>query len=142
MFFNLINFSKLCSLLAKFVNTQETFQCGLDVVVRVTWRRDIGQCKINVETTFCMSKLKFTMLSNVISTLSISKLILTKLDNTETMLLFLTSSFITLINVETACEYDHFQKVEKSKKIFLSFEKMMTHLLNNTCFWLWPINVK
>ena len=32
--FNLINFTKLCSLLATFVNTQETFQRGLNVVVR------------------------------------------------------------------------------------------------------------
>ena len=31
----------------------------------------------------------------------------------------------------------------KSKKIFLSFQKKkMTHLINNTCFWLWSINKK
>ena len=33
--FNLKNFTKLCSLLATFVNTQETFQCNLNVVVRL-----------------------------------------------------------------------------------------------------------
>ena len=33
--FNLKNFTKLCSFLATFVNTQETFQCNLDVVVRL-----------------------------------------------------------------------------------------------------------
>ena len=45
--FNLINFTKLCSLLGTFANTQETFQCGLNVVPNVIWRRDFGQCQIN-----------------------------------------------------------------------------------------------
>ena len=36
-------------------------------------------------------------------------------------------------------EFDHF---EKSKKIFLSFKKELTHLINNTCFWLWSIKKK
>ena len=43
--FNLINFTKLYSLLATFVNTQETFQCGLNVVVRVIFRREVEQVK-------------------------------------------------------------------------------------------------
>ena len=86
--FNLINSTKLCSLLVTFVDTQETFQRVLNVAVRVIWRCDVAQCQINVETTLCMSKLKSTTLNNVKSTLSISTLILTTLDNIETILIF------------------------------------------------------
>ena len=42
----------------------------------------------------------------------------TTLDNVESTLLFSTSCFTTLINVEKRCEYDHLQKVEKTKNIF------------------------
>ena len=94
--FNLINFTKLCSLLATFFNTQETFQRCLNIAM-VILRRDVGHCQINVETTLCMSALKFITSNNVKSTLSISMLIW----NVETMLLFLTLSFTTLINVKT-----------------------------------------
>ena len=80
--FNLINFTKLCSLLATFFNTQETFQRYLNVVVRVIWRRDVIQGQINVETTLSMSTLRFTMLNSIKSRLSISTLILTTLGNT------------------------------------------------------------
>ena len=48
--FNLVNFTKSCSLLATFTNTQETFQRDLNVVVRIIWRHDVRQCQINVET--------------------------------------------------------------------------------------------
>ena len=58
--FTLINFTALCSLLATFFNIQETYQRCLNVVARVIWRRGVGQCHINVETTLCMSTLKFT----------------------------------------------------------------------------------
>ena len=80
--FNLINFTKLCSLSATFFNTQETFQRYLNVVVRVIWRRDVVQGQINVETTLSMSTLRFTMLNSIKSRLSISTLILTTLGNT------------------------------------------------------------
>ena len=101
--FNLINFSKLCSHLETvIISSQQTFQCCLNVVVRVIWRRDVRQCQINVETTLYIPTLKYTTLNNVESTLSISTLILTTLDNVETMLLFSTSSFTTLINLETS----------------------------------------
>ena len=99
--FNLINFTKLCSLLAIFVNAREIFQCCLNVAVRVIWRRDIWQFQIIVETTFRISMLKFTTFNNVKSTLFISTLILTTLDNVEAMLLFSTSSFTTFFNVKT-----------------------------------------
>ena len=46
--FNLINFTKLYSLLATFVNTLEKFQRGINTIVRVIWRHDTGQCQINV----------------------------------------------------------------------------------------------
>ena len=117
--FNLINFTKLCSLLATFVNTQETFQRCFNVVVRMRWRRNDGQCQINVETTLCMSTLKFTTLNNVKSTLPISMLILTTSGNVKTMLLFSTSSFITLINVETTlCIWPFSKGWKQQKNIF------------------------
>ena len=123
--FNLINFTRLCSLLVSFINTQETFQCGLNVVVRLIWRRNVRQSQVNVETLLCMSTLKFTTLNNVNLALPISVLILTTLDNFEKLLVFSTSSFTTLIKttLKQRCQYDHFQKVEKSKKIFLNFKK-------------------
>ena len=106
--FSLINFTKLCSLLATFVDTQEDFQRGLNVVARVIWRHDVGKCQINLETTLCMC---------------ISTLILTTLDNVKTMLLFSKSSFIMLINVETTLWVWPFSKSWKEQKIFLSFKK-------------------
>ena len=32
--------------------------------------------------------------------------------------------------------------LKRAKKIFLSFEKELTHLINNTCSWLWSIKKK
>ena len=81
--FNLINITKSLSLLATFINIQETFPCCLNVAVRVIWRREVGQYQINVETMLCLSTLKFKMMKNVKSTMSISTLILTILDNEE-----------------------------------------------------------
>ena len=134
--FNLINFTKLCRLLATFFNTQKTFQRCLNVVVRVIWLRDVGQYRINVETTLCIHTLKFTTLNNVTLTLSISTLILTTLDNAETMLLFWTSSFTTLINVETTFCIWPFSKSWKEQKNIFELQKKVTYLINNTCFWL------
>ena len=82
--------------LATFVNTQETFQRGLNVVVRVIWRRDVGEYQINAETTLCMSTLIFTTFNKVKSTFSISTLISTTLNNVERMLLFSKSSVTKL----------------------------------------------
>ena len=119
--FNLINFTKLCSLLTTFVSTQETFQRGLTVTVM--WYRDVRQRQINFETALCISTLKFTTLKNVQSTLSISTLILTTLDNVEAMLLFSTSSFITLINVETTLWIWPFSKSWKEQKNIFELQK-------------------
>ena len=121
--FNLENVTKLCSLLATFANTQETFQHGLNVFVRVVWYRDVGQCKIKVETTLCMPVLKFATLNNVKSTLSISTLKLKTLDNAETILLFSTYSFITLINVETTLWIWLFSKSWKEQKNNFELQK-------------------
>ena len=113
--FNLINFTKLFSLLVIFVNIQETFQHGLNILVSVIWRRDIRQYQIKVEISLGMSgsALKFSTLNNVKSKLLISTLILTTLDNVETMLFFATSSFITLINVEATLWIWLFSKSSK-----------------------------
>ena len=40
--------------------TQQTFQRRFNVVFGLEWRRDVAQRQINVETTLCMSTLKFT----------------------------------------------------------------------------------
>ena len=121
--FYLINFLKLCCLLATFFNTQLTFQRCLNVVVRVIWRRDVEQSQINVETTLCMSTWKFKTLNNVESTLSISTLILTTLDNVETMLLFSKSSFTTLVNVKTTLWIWPFSKCWKEQKNIFELQK-------------------
>ena len=110
------HFTKLCSLLPTFVNTQETFQRCLNVVVRLIWRRDVGQFQINVETTLCMSTLKFKTLSNVKSTLSISTLILTMSKQCCYFQRRVSQRWST--SKQRDCEYDHIQKVEKIKKIF------------------------
>ena len=50
---NLIAFTKLCSLLATFFNTQQTFQRCLNIVARVIWRRyNVEQRRINVVVSF------------------------------------------------------------------------------------------
>ena len=121
--FNLINFTKLRSFLAIFASAQETFQRGLSVVVRVIWLHDVGQCQSNVETTLRMSALRFTTLSNVKSTLSVSTLILTTSDNVKIMPLFWTSSFITLINVETTLWIWPFSKSWKEQKNIFKLQK-------------------
>ena len=107
---------------------------GFNIFVKVIWRRDVGQYQINVETTLCMPTLKFIMLNNVKSMLSISKLTLTTLDNVETML----SSFITFINLEQRCEYDHFQKVEKSQKYFQEQRYTNKFVLDHFQAWTHP----
>ena len=40
--------------------SQQTFQRRFNVVFKLIWRRDVAQCQINVETSVCMSTLKFT----------------------------------------------------------------------------------
>ena len=64
-------------------------------------RCDMGQCKINVETTLCISTLELITSNNVESMLCISTLIWATLDNVETTLLFSTLIWTMLINVET-----------------------------------------
>ena len=140
--FNLINFIKLCRLLATLFNTQKTFQRCLNVVVRVIWLRAVGQYRINVKRTLCMYSLKFTTLNNVELTLSISTLILKTLGNAKTMLLFWTSSFTMVINVETALCVWPFSESWKEQKAFLSFKKKVTHSIKNICFRLWSIKKK
>ena len=111
--FNLMNFTKLFSLLATFANAQETYQRGLNVVARVIWRRHVGQCETNFEAKLLMSTMEFATLNNVKSTFTTSTFSI--LDKVETMLLFSTSSFITS---KQRCEYDNFQKMKIAKKIF------------------------
>ena len=122
--FKLMNFTKLCSLLGAFVNTQETFQRCSNVAVRVIWRRDVRQCHINVEATLCMSKLKFITLNNVKSTLSISTLILTTLDNVETMPAIFNIEFHNIDQRRNkVVNMTIFKKLNRAKKYFRASKK-------------------
>ena len=85
----------------KWMLNQGTFQRCFNVVFWLMQRGDVGQSQINVETTLCISTLKFTTSNNVQSTLCISTLTWTTLDNVEATLSFSTSSFTKLVNVET-----------------------------------------
>ena len=93
-----------------FLETQQTFQRRFNVVFRLTWRPDVAQRQINVETTLCTSTLKFTTFNNVETTLYVSTLNWTTLDNFETMLSFSTWIFTALGNVETALQIWPFGK--------------------------------
>ena len=86
--------STLCNikLVVNLRTGQQTFQRCFIVVFRLIRRRDVEQCRVNVETTLCISILEFTTPNNVESTLCISTLIWTKSDNVETTLPFSTSS--------------------------------------------------
>ena len=70
----------------KNLNTQQTFQRSFNVVFWLTRRRNVGQRQINIETTLCISTLKFTTSNNVESTLRILTLTWTTLDNVKTTL--------------------------------------------------------
>ena len=106
---------------------QQTFQRPFNVAFRLIWRRDVAQRQINVETTFCTSRLKFTTFKNVETTLYSPTLNWTKLDNVETTLSFSASIFTTLGNVETTLRISPFgKKIRpwfKNKIIFLSFKE-------------------
>ena len=72
--------------------SQQAFQRCFNVVFWMTRRRDVGQGLINVEITLGISTLEFSTSNNVESMLCIS---------TSKQRLFSTSSFSTLVNVET-----------------------------------------
>ena len=69
------------------------------------------------------STLKFTTLNIVESTLSISTLILTTLDNVKTTMFFQRRVSQHWSKLKQLYEYDHVQKVENSKKVFLRLKK-------------------
>ena len=62
--------------------------------------------------------------------------------NYEIMLLFSTPSFITLINVKTTLWIWPFSKSWDEQKNIFELQEKMTHLIDNTCFWLWSIKKK
>ena len=130
-FFILINFTKSCRLLATFFKTNKTFQHCLNIVVKVIWLCDVGQCWNKFETTLCMYTLKFTTLNNVKLTLSVSKLILTTLDNAETMLLVWTSS---LQRRKNALFMIIFIKLKRAKLYFRASKKRWLILLTTLAF--------
>ena len=123
-------FDKLCKTMHSFSNIRQ--YSGNFSTLLLGWYEVVtsGNLKSTCVTTLCMSMLKFKSLKNIKSTL-----ILATLGNVETLLLNSTSSFTTLINVETTLWI-------WSKKLFLSYKKKMTHLINKTCFWLWSIKKK
>ena len=132
--FNLINFTKLHSLLATFVNTQETFQCGLNIVVRVIWRCIVRQCQINFETTLCISKMKFTKLNNVKSTLYISALILKTLYNAK-QCCYLERRFLYVDQRRNnVANMAIFKRFKKAKKYFWTSKKRWLIWLTTLAF--------
>ena len=105
---------------------QQTSQRFFDVLFRLMWRRDIGQCQINVETTLCTKcwNLQCWAMSN--QRCLFRRLIWT-LVKVETTLSFLTSISSTLGYVEIALWIWPFVKKIKNKiraknKILLSFK--------------------
>ena len=90
--------------------TQQTFQSRFHVVLGLIWRRDVAQRQINIETTLCISTLKFTTYNNVETMLCFSTLNWTTLDNVETMLSFSKSIFTALGKVETTLWIWPFEK--------------------------------
>ena len=118
--FNLITFTKLCSLLATFFSTQQTLRRCLKIVVRVIWRRDFGQCQINVEIYNVEQRRINIVYFNV------------DINNVETMLLFWASSFTTLINVETKFWIWSFSKSWKEQKNIFELQKNEDSLINKT----------
>ena len=79
-------------------NPSKHFNLVSTFVLRLIWRHDVRQSKINVETTLCLSTLEFKTLNKVESTLSIL-LIWTTLDNFETTLSFSASISAAFGNV-------------------------------------------
>ena len=111
-------------------NIQQTFQPCFNVIVRLIYRRSVGQREINIETTLFMSMLEFTTLNNVESTLFISTLIWTTLGNVETTLPLSTLIYKMLSHVETTLWIWPLKKMENKLRakyiiITLSFKKKM-----------------
>ena len=126
--FNLINFTKLCSLLATFVNTQETFQRCLNVAVRVIWHRDVGQCQINVEKTLRMSTLKRTTLSNVKSTFVYFNADINNVRQRRNNAVIFNVEFHNVDQRRNNVVYmTIFKRLKTAKKYFWALKKKITH---------------
>ena len=100
-------------------HTQQTFQRRFNVVFRLIWRRNVPQRQINVETSFCTSKLEISTFTGTTS------------DNVETTLSFSTSICITLGNIETTLwiwPYEKNKPQGKYKIKFLSFKEKLFEL--------------
>ena len=112
--FYLINFTKLCSLLATFVNTQKTFQSSLNVSVRVIWPRDIKQYQSNVaHFNVDINNVRQRRNNAVISSVEFHK-VDQRRNNVESMTIF--------------------KKLKRAKYFWTS--KKDDSLMNNTFFWL------
>ena len=74
---------------------------------------------MNVETTLCMSTLKFASLNNVESMLSISKFILTTSGNVETMFVIFNVEFHNIGQRRSnVVNMTIFKKLKRAKKYF------------------------
>ena len=83
-----------------YFNTQQTFRHCFYIVLKWMWNCDVRQCHINVETTLCMSTMKF-ILFVYFKVDNVRQQRWTTLDNVEIALSFSTSMSVTLENVET-----------------------------------------
>ena len=108
------------------ITSQQTFQRCFSDVVKLIWQHDPVQRQINVETTLCMSTLKFSTLNNVESTLFISTLIL----NVVIFNVEIYNIVSTLIKIWSFAKYDHLQKAKKSQNIFFWALKKKQKKLN------------
>ena len=77
------------------------------VVFRLVWRRDVGQCQTNVEITLCTSTLKFTTLNKDWNWAT-----------SKQGCYFQRRISYRWSTSKQRCEYDHLQKIEKRKKYF------------------------
>ena len=139
---NLINFTKLCSLLATFVNTQETF---------------------NVVSTLLFGWYDVVTSDNVKSTLKqrcvCQRSNLQRWTTSNQHCLFQRCCYnvrqrrnnAVIFNVEfhnvdqrrnDVVNMTIFKRLKRAKKYFLASKQNMTHLINNTCFWLWSSKKK
>ena len=84
------------------------------MILRLIWRRDVGQPQISDERMLRTSTLEFTTLNNVESALSISTLISTTLDNVKKTLSFQRPFLQRWTISKQRREYEHLLGIKKT----------------------------
>ena len=124
------------------------------MILRLIWRRDVGQPQISDERMLRTSTLEFTTLNNVESALSISTLISTTLDNVKKTLSFQRPFLQRWTISKQRREYEHLLGIKKTNlesrrnKIFLSFKQKqfklntLNSMFSSLYFQFWGENVE